>query len=159
MRSFKDSQGREWRIEINISAIKKLRDVFKVDLLKVTSSKETLAFITDPIQVIDMIYILCEQQCKEAGVSEEDFGRAMAGDVLDNAAAAFLEELVAFFPNAQRRPLSQALGKIDEMQQAASRLATERMQALNIDEMLKAIPASGDWSMKLPEPSESTRPD
>jgi len=59
--------------------------------------------LAEPVALIDVIYVLCEAQAKAAGVSDEGFGEAMAGDVIEAARDAFLAEFVDFFPRAQAR--------------------------------------------------------
>ena len=54
--------------------------------------------INDPILLCDVIYCVCMEEADSRGVSDEDFGRAMAGDAIELATTALLEELVDFFP-------------------------------------------------------------
>jgi hypothetical protein len=46
---------------------------------------------------------LCKDQADKQSISDEDFGRALAGDAITQAADAFVEELIDFFPDARAR--------------------------------------------------------
>ena len=44
-----------------------------------------------------------QEEADKHGVSDEDFGRALSGDVIEHASEAFVEELVSFFPDQKLR--------------------------------------------------------
>ena len=60
---------------------------------------------TDPILLCDVVYVLCKPEADQQNVTDEQFGQAMAGDAIEHATTALLEELVDFFPLARRRVL------------------------------------------------------
>jgi hypothetical protein len=105
MHTFRDTMHRIWTININVSAIKKTRALIGVDLLAlVDGGFEGLnKLMQDPITLVDTLYCLCKDEADAQKITDEDFGRAMAGDVIEHAADAFLEELTDFFPDARRR--------------------------------------------------------
>ena len=113
MHTFKDCKDRAWTVTIDYAAIKRVRGRLSLDLLKLVEDRmePLVALMRDPIAFIDLIYVLCEAQCKEKDVSDEDFGRAMAGDALAEAADAFIGALTDFFPSRQRHALTAALEK------------------------------------------------
>lgn len=113
MARFTDNRQRAWLVEINYATIKAVRARLGLDLLKLVEDRmQPLAeLLRDAVRLIDVLYVVCERQCKEANVSDEDFGRALAGDALEEAADAFMQGLVAFFPKRQREALSTALAK------------------------------------------------
>ena len=107
MRSFKDSVGRLWPVEINVAAIKRVRGLLGVDLIKLFDDemKPLAELVNDPVRLVDVLYCLCKPEADARGISDEDFGRALAGDVITQAVDAFVEELIDFFPDARRRNL------------------------------------------------------
>lgn len=107
MHSFRDNENRSWRVEINVTAIKAVRVLASVDLLALVQDKcKGLAeLIGDPIKLVDVVYALCKDQCDKAGVSDEQFGRAMAGEALERAADAFLRAYELFGHGPQRAAL------------------------------------------------------
>ena len=110
MKAFTDAKGRSWEIELNIRQMKRVRDILGVDLVNVIQTRSDGSIATDtidrvandPILLCDILWVLCEQQAKLAGVTDDDFGSSLAGDSIETATRAFLDELVDFFPGARR---------------------------------------------------------
>src|SRR5262245_66052332 len=103
MKTFSDNAGRIWTLQINVDAIKRVRDLAEVNLLEVVEGKLLERLISDPVLLCDVIYSVCKPEADAKQVSDEDFGRAMAGDAIEAATTALLEELVGFFPQARRK--------------------------------------------------------
>ena len=105
MRTFNDNAGRTWTIAINVAAIKRVRGLLNVDLYKLVDDgfKPLGALVGDPVMLADVLYCLCKDEADAKKVSDEDFGRALAGDAITLAADAFVEELIDFFPDARTR--------------------------------------------------------
>ncbi len=59
--------------------------------------------VSDPVRLADVLYCLVKDEADARQVSDEDFGRALAGDAITAAAEAFVEELIDFFPDARVR--------------------------------------------------------
>lgn len=103
MKTFTDNAGRDWTVEVNVSALKRIKGLTGTDLLEAIDGPLVERLIRDPVLLCDVVYAACKPQADERGVSDEDFGRAMAGDAIDRATAALLEELVAFCPSPRDR--------------------------------------------------------
>ncbi|MGC4004698.1 MAG: hypothetical protein QM811_16890 [Pirellulales bacterium] len=105
MHTFVDSVGRHWTIAINIAAAKRVRNRVDVDLYKLVDGALTSLtdLLGDPIRLVDVIYVLCEEQATAQSISDEDFGRSLAGDVIDAAVDAFMAALIDFFPDRRTR--------------------------------------------------------
>lgn len=105
MHSFQDNAGRTWVIAINVAVVKRVRALVNVDLYKLIDDgfKPLAALVADPVQLADVLYCLCKDEADAKQVSDEDFGRALAGDAITLAADAFVEELIDFFPDARAR--------------------------------------------------------
>ncbi|HPD31730.1 MAG TPA: hypothetical protein PLL20_17195 [Phycisphaerae bacterium] len=103
MRTFTDNAGRTWTIVINVGAIKRVRGLLEVDLLEVVDGKLIERFIRDPVLLCDVVYAACKPEADAKGVSDEEFGKAMAGDAIEHATKALLEELVGFSPSPRDR--------------------------------------------------------
>ena len=105
MKSFTDNADRTWTIGINVDAIKRVRGLLEVDLLDAVSGGLVERLIRDPILLCDVIYAVCKPQAEDLAVTDEDFGRAMAGDAIEQATKALLEELVSFSPSPRDRAI------------------------------------------------------
>lgn len=105
MHSFQDNAGRTWTVAINVAAVKRVRGLVHIDLYKLIDDgfKPLAALVADPVQLADVLYCLCQDEADAKNVSDEDFGRALAGDAITLAADAFVEELIDFFPDARAR--------------------------------------------------------
>ena len=105
MHTFTDNAGRTWTITINVAAIKRVRGLLGIDLYKLVDDgfKPLADLIGDPVQLADVLFVLCKDEADARQVTDEDFGRALYGDAITLAAEAFVEELVDFFPDARVR--------------------------------------------------------
>lgn len=105
MHSFVDNAGRTWVIAINVAVVKRVRGLVGVDLYSLIDDgfKPLGTLVADPVKLADVLYCLCKEEADAKHVSDEDFGRALAGDAITLAADAFVEELIDFFPDARTR--------------------------------------------------------
>jgi hypothetical protein len=96
--SFQDSTGQGWDVVIDFAAVKRLRGALNIDLCALADGVPTLGarLSVDVVLMVDALYVLCRRQAEDRQVSDEDFGRAVAG-VFAAATAAFWQELTDFF--------------------------------------------------------------
>lgn len=170
MKSFTDNAGRDWTVEVNVSALKRIKGLTGTDLLEAIDGPLVERLIRDPVLLCDVVYAACKPQADERGVSDEDFGRAMAGDAIDRATAALLEELVAFCPSPRDRAnlgrvLTATRVVMDKARDVVERRIDELIEGGALERaMLEAVPettpaaAAGDSSGSAPASSDSTRP-
>ena len=125
MKQFKDTAGRDWLVSITVGDIKRVRAVLDINLNKALDNRFAILtdILSDPCKLVDILYVLCQEQTAKAGVTDEQFGRAFSGDVLDAATTAFLEALTDFFPTAARAAMQAILAKGKE----AGEILTQRM--------------------------------
>lgn len=105
MHRFCDNAGRTWIVSINVTAIKRVRGLVGIDLYKLIDDgfQPLGTLVADPVRLADVLYCLCQDEADAKSISDEDFGRALAGDAITLAADAFVEELIDFFPDARTR--------------------------------------------------------
>jgi hypothetical protein len=163
MKTFSDNTGRTWSLTINVDAIKRVRGLLDVDLMQAIDGKLLERLVTDPVLLCDVVYALCKPEADAKSVTDEQFGQAMAGDAIDAATTALLEELVGFFPQAKRQVLRKALDKLKVLETKVFDAVTARLESGEIDRMLEAElnkvnPGSGggELSMSLPGSLAST---
>ena len=138
MKTFNDNTGNTWSIPINVGTIKRVRSLLDVNLLDAVEGKLLEQLIHDPILLCDIIYVVCEPDATKRGVSDDEFGHAMAGDAIDAATTALLEELVDFFPNGKRQILNKALAKLRTFETKALAAADKRLDDPELDRKLTA---------------------
>ena len=134
MRTFKDNAGRTWTVSITVDAIKRVRALLDVDLLEVVGGKLIDRLITDPVLLCDIVYAVCKPEADAQSVSEEDFGRAMAGDAIEHATTALLEELVSFSPSPRDRAnLKRVLETTQRVMDKVRDLIEQRIESGELD--------------------------
>ena len=117
MRTFKDNAGRTWSVTLNVLQMKRIRAHLGIDLVNVITldagGKVKVDLVdriaNDPCLLVDILWVCVEDEAKAAGVTDEEFGRSLAGESIEEATRAFLDELVDFFPGAKRLFLKKAV--------------------------------------------------
>lgn len=126
MPKFTDTKGREWEVAIDVTAVGDLKDRLKLRV----GTAEFHEAMGDPCQVANILYVLCEDQCKKAGVDDREFGRGLAGDVIERANDALYEAYVLFSPSDRRKPLKLVADKGKTVGAALTRAKTAQAEAL-----------------------------
>jgi hypothetical protein len=136
MRTFTDNAGRSWTLAINVDTIRRVRSLVDVDLLQAVEGKLIERLAGDPILLCDVIYVICKPEADQRSVSDEEFGRSMAGDAIDLATTSLLEELVDFFPKSRRQLLSKALVKFRHLESKAIELVDQQLDDPQLEQTL-----------------------
>ena len=159
MRSFRDNAGRQWSVEINVAALKRVRGLTGTDLMQVIEGTLIEKLIRDPVLLCDVVYALCKPEADTRSVSDEDFGKAMAGDAIEAATTAVLEELVGFCPSPRDRAnLGRVLQATTKVMERARDLVEKRLDSGELDRLAdQLLETAGASSISAPEPSASTR--
>lgn len=159
MRSFKDNAGRQWSVEINVAALKRVRGLTGTDLMQVVEGTLIEKLIRDPVLLCDVVYALCKPEADTRSVSDEDFGKAMAGDAIEAATTAVLEELVGFCPSPRDRAnLGRVLQATTKVMERARDLVEKKLDSGELDRLAdQLLETAGASSTSAPEPSASTR--
>ena len=127
MKSFIDNKGRTWMLEVTVATVKRVRGLCKVDLNSIIEldknnkpSAELLERLSsDPVLLVDVLFAVCKPQADKLGITDEDFGEAMAGDAIEYATNALLEEIIDFFPEAKRLVMRKILSASRKFSEAA----------------------------------------
>jgi hypothetical protein len=119
----------------------------------------------NPVLLCDVLWALIAPAAVTAGVTDEQFGAALAGDAIDHATVAFMEELVSFFPEPRRSLLRRVIEKLRQAQTLAGNLAGKRIDAMDLAAAIERqfaalpsleIPTPGSLSGSAPASSAST---
>lgn len=130
MPQFKDLKGRTWDVSVNISSVKRTRDLTGVDLLDTKSGAVFERLASDPVMLIDVLYAICKPQADAVGVDDIAFGEAMAGDPIDEASRVLIDAIVGFTPNPSvRAALGEVAKKLNEAQGRVTAAATARLSS------------------------------
>lgn len=162
MKTFKDNADRSWNLAINVAAIKRVRDLAGVDLMEVLDGSLIEKLIRDPILLCDVVYAVCKPEADDRGISDEEFGRAMAGDAIEHATTALLEDLVSFCPSPRdRKNLGRVLEATQRVMDKARDMVESKLESGDLErlaeEALNNLPeVHGNSSGSAPASSAST---
>jgi hypothetical protein len=149
MHSFVDNSRRTWEVAINVAAVKRIRGLLGIDLYALVDDgfKSLSKLVSDPVILADVLYCLCKDQADKQSISDEDFGRALAGDAITHAADAFVEELIDFFPDARARAsLRKAIEAGKTVRDKVLSHAEKILDSIDPEtEAKKWISSSGTW--------------
>jgi len=156
MKTFNDNAGRTWTVAINVNAIKRVRSLLDVNLLEVIEGELLEQLIRDPVLLCDVVYAVCKPEADEKNVTDQEFGRSMAGDAIDQATKALLEELVGFSPSRQSRAnLQRILDTTWRLMDRAQDLIAARLDSGQIErDAERVLETLSDSSGSSPESSE-----
>jgi hypothetical protein len=132
MKTFKDALGREWSFHFTCGSLKRLAASVGFDLADMKNNKAVELFCGDYTHLLDILWALCKKTAGELGISEEQFGEGLRGDVLSEATEALEAELLDFFPLHRRQLLGSLLARAKEMQAAALAQAARDIEALQV---------------------------
>lgn len=156
MKTFKDNAGRTWTVSVDVSAIRRVRTALGVNLTSADFAEVLQKILADPVLLCDVLYVVAKPEADRAGITDEEFGRAMAGDAIEVATQAFLEELANFTPNPRDRArVKRVLSAMWDLAEKARDLAEKTLD----QEIAKATavdPTSGPTSSASPASSGST---
>ncbi len=160
MRTFKDNAGRQWSVEINVAALKRVRGLTGTDLMQVIEGTLIEKLIRDPVLLCDVVYAICkpEADTRTPPVSDEEFGKAMARDAIEAATTAVLEELVSFCPSPRDRAnLGRVLQATTKVMERARDLVQKKLDSGELDRLAdRLLATAGGSSGSAPESSAST---
>ncbi|MCC6320440.1 MAG: hypothetical protein IT438_03265, partial [Phycisphaerales bacterium] len=134
-----------------------------VDLMQVIEGTLIEKLIRDPVLLCDVVYAICKPEADAATppVSDEEFGKAMAGDAIEAATTAVLDELISFCPSPRDRAnLGRVLQATRKVMDRARDLVETKLDSGELDRLadrlLSGEATSGSSSTSAPESSGST---
>lgn len=162
MRTFNDNAGRTWTVAINVNAVRRCRSLLGIDLYGLLDDgfRGLGDLLSDVVRLIDVVYVLVEDQADARDVSDEDFGRSLSGDSIDQITEAFLGALTDFFPSPRvREALTRMIAASGRMRDLMLDRAMTRLDAIDLDSEVERLiarsTASPASSASTPGPSRS----
>ncbi len=153
MTAFTDACGRSWSVDITVATLKRIRTLTGTDLLEAAGGTLLDRLVADPVLLGDVLYACVKPQADERKLTDEDFGRALAGDAIDAATTALIEAFVAFFPSPRRRILAKAAAKLAGWRTAVLTAAEAKLDDPALDEAIrKALTATTEPPLHPPGP-------
>lgn len=129
---FTDRHGRAWTINGSLGLFERVHRETGVDLLDLATTQQSLEQLRSPFTLGHVLYQLLRDEIAARQLTEEQFSEGFDGDVLQEASAALIDEVIFFSPS-RIRPILQTIV-------SRSRAAEERMAAIatsNLDEIAR----------------------
>lgn len=164
MRTFKDRRGNTWTIDINVLSIKKIRahcNINLLDVLDINQGEDGLLarLADDPVLLADILYAICVPDKEKDPDAEAAFMAAIAGDVVDQATWALLEDIADFFPKAKGAALRKVIEIAKQQEEKTAATVEEILNSQDLQESLaEAMSSSSPLSTNSQESSASTPP-
>ena len=162
MQKFVDRKSNVWVVDIDATTLRRVKSIAGVNLLEFVEGDLVERLSHDFLLLVDVLYAVCKPQADQHGISDEEFGEGLAGDVIEEATRALLEGLVAFFPEPRRRLLQTAAAKYRRVQTKAIELVQMKLDSPDMEEQVLdklrhdlAHATSNDLSTASQESSES----
>lgn len=93
------ANGKEWKVSLDAPTITELRKELEVDFGAV-DGKVFERMEADPVLLVNVLWVICRGQAN--GMKDEDFGRALVGDAIEDATKALNQAWLDFFPTGKR---------------------------------------------------------
>lgn len=137
MKTFTDCMGRTWTVTINVGTIKRVKTMLGINLLEAITDDLAEKLKNDVCMLVDVLYVICKNEADTKNITDENFGEAMAGDALENATNAFLDELIDFFPAEKKMILRKAINKVNQAEKKALEMGNKYIENMEIEKQIE----------------------
>lgn len=161
MQTFTDTAGRIWSVPIDTTTIKRVRTLLGVDLMSFCEGDLMGRLMSDVVLFVDVLYAVCKPEADARSITDEQFGQAMSGEVLQAAEEALAEGLFSISHPSRRQASRTAWEKAKALRDRATELAVVRLNDPELDRKLEAIlqgPTEPDSQPTTPGSSSTSSP-
>ena len=142
MPSFKTQDGHEYIVRIDAPKIRDARTELEIDLGQLDFGPIAQRLASDPVLLVDVLWILCRDQCNTAGITATKFGESLVGDAIDAASDALIKARADFSPARMRSLILKQQEVSERIRARAVEMATERLTDPAMEaKMMKAAEA------------------
>lgn len=138
MPTFKTADGREYIVRIDAPKIRDVRTDLDVDLGALDFGPVAQRLSADPVLLVDVLWVLCRDQCNTANINAKQFGESLIGDTIDAAAEALVRARADFSPTRMRSLILKTMETGNRIREKAAQMATERLDDPEIEARIMA---------------------
>lgn len=145
MQCFKDRNGKQWTLDLNIGTARRVKAECGIDLVNVVTFTEDGAntsvfqrLADDPYTLVSVIYSLCRQQAADANMTDEAFASLFDAETIESAIEALVQEVINFSQPAKKKMLMLIFNKTRELKEKAEKRLDNMMQSKEFNEALDA---------------------
>lgn len=139
MASFKDRDGSEWSVRVDVPMCARVREGcgFELGKLILDDRRRMNELAGDPVLLVRVLYWLCREQIEERKIEPEEFGRLFYGDSLADAFDAVVAAFLDFCPSQQSKVLRALLAKTAELEREIVEEQLREVQNLDAAKLLR----------------------
>lgn len=141
MPSFVDASGREWSVTITVEEIAAVKEALDVHLTKIVDDdiKKLFDLIADPIQCVDVLWVVCRSQAESRGIDQRQFAKGFSGESFEQAGRCLVRAVFGFFPPSRRDPLLRLVEKTEQAMNLAMAQAATKIDEITTEAMSNMI--------------------
>jgi hypothetical protein len=116
-KTFSDTEGRKWTIDVTVATLARVRTLAEVNLLEAIESESKLldSLSRDPVMLCNVLFAIVKPEADVRSVTDEQFGEALGGDALAEGTEALVQGIIDFFPKARRSLLQRAFDRAKQI--------------------------------------------
>ena len=138
MPQFTDTKSRVWHLELSIGLALAIRAKLKVDFLNLMDGKSLESIQHSDETLVNVLWLICAEQAKTAGVDEVEFAMGLGGDALGAGIDGLLEALVLFTRPENRPAIQKILDKSKEVHSRKVQLALAKIDSPQMEAAIQA---------------------
>jgi len=137
VKSFEDSTGFSWQIDLTVDCMRRIRSLTGYDLtapLALDCNKQTLSerIAADVMLRCDILFAAVSVQANKLNVTDEEFGRRLSPSVMRLATDAFWGELTDFFLELGQAEVAEAIQGILKLNETIRTRSMEKMGEIHL---------------------------
>lgn len=156
MRSFKDKNGCEWPIEIDLSVVTRVKRACSINIIDLVMGKAAEGVSDDPEKVGQLLWSVFEPAAVQKGIGAEAFPKLFNGEAIDAAVSAISLAVADFLSPSRRALAMKVIAKGDEVSAAAITLAMAKVDAVDASTLVTTLSSGPTSSAASPASTPAT---
>ncbi len=144
MHKFTDDAEREWKVSLTVGLMEEINDGIDVNLFEPViqdTEKQAISMISpigmkNIMRFVDMMFMICEDQCKEREIDSKKFGAGMGGKGISAAYEALYAEWMDLFQIIGRADLVETIAKYREIVEEETNDTAEQVKKVTLEEVI-----------------------
>jgi len=133
--TFSDSAGDQWSVAFTIAQARRMKSDLSIDI---NNPKELAAGLDDLYQRFDLLWMCCQPQAQERGLTALDFD-ARISPVFAAACSALTEALADFFRQSGQTRMVALLGRVAAVADQVEAAALEKLNSPQTDAAITRV--------------------
>lgn len=155
MRKFKDKDGVEWELSVDMQSAMAIKTETGVDILDIAEGKDLVLLTSDIVTLGAVLWLLVSEQAEKRGLDAKAFFRKLDGDAIDAATTTLVAECFDFFPPQKRSLLKIAYDRVKGLESRGIQKGLEILEKTT-DDQLETIVTGRVSDLKQPPESPSS---